>query len=102
LTLVPWIYRALVVLLCTGVVQIVAEPVRQFVTPQFWWKMLLVAAVLAMTMIFSRSVRAKPLAWDSPASRPRAAREFAVASVAMWATIVVLGRLIGYTWSFYV
>jgi hypothetical protein len=30
------------------------------------------------------------------------AKTFAVVSVAMWATIVVLGRLIGYTWSFHV
>jgi hypothetical protein len=102
LTLLPWMYRALVVLLCTGLVQIIAEPVRQFVTPQFWWKMLLIAAILAMTMIFKKSVRANPLAWDSPSSRPGVAKTFAVVSVAMWATIVVLGRLIGYTWSFHV
>lgn len=101
LTLVPWMYRALIVLLCTGILQTVAEPVRQFITPEFWWKMLLIVGVLTMTIILSRSVRGNPAAWDSRASRPGAAKAFAVISLALWATIIVLGRLIGYTWSFY-
>src|ERR1700730_14791383 len=40
-TLVPWMYRALAVLLLTGFVQTVAAPVRQVVGPVFWWKMLM-------------------------------------------------------------
>jgi hypothetical protein len=100
-TLVPWMYRALVVLLLTGALQTIAEPVRQLVTPEFVWKMVLIIGILAMTIIFSRSVRANPAAWDSPATRPRAAGSFAVVSLVLWTTIVVLGRLIGYTWAFY-
>ena len=100
-TLVPWMYRALFVLLVTGVVQTIAEPVRQLVTPEFIWKLVLVVGVLAMTIVFERSVRRNPAAWDSPASRPAAAKAYAVTSLLMWTTIVVLGRLIGYTWAFY-
>ena len=100
-TLVPWMYRALFVLLVTGTLQTIAEPVRQLVTPEFIWKLVLIVGVLAMTIIFARSVRRNPAAWDSAATRPRAARSFAVISLVMWTTIVVLGRLIGYTWAFY-
>ena len=34
--LTPFIWGGLVVLLCTGIVQTIAEPVRQFVAPVFW------------------------------------------------------------------
>ena len=64
-TLVPWMYRALTVLLLTGMVQIIAEPVRQFVAPVFWWKMLMILCVLPLTVCFARAVRRNAPRWDS-------------------------------------
>src|ERR1700730_1241481 len=74
-TLVPWMYRALVGLLLTGIIQTVAEPVRQFVTPVFWWKMLMIIWVLVLTVCFARAVRRNALKWDT-AARPAGAKWF--------------------------
>jgi hypothetical protein len=99
-TLVPWMYRALVVLLLTGLVQTVAEPVRQFVTPVFWWKMLMIICVLMLTIRFARTVRRDSAKWDTVA-RPASAKWFALISLGLWISIIFCGRFIGYTWELY-
>lgn len=101
-TLVPWMYRGLFGLLFTGTVQTVAEPLRQFVTPAFWWKMFMILCVVALTVWFARSVRANAAKWDAAALRPASARVFALVSLGLWVGIIFCGRFIGYTWLFHV
>jgi hypothetical protein len=100
-TLLPWMWRALLLLLLTGVVQTITEPVRQFITPIFWLKMLLVAVLSLLTLWFSRTLRAHVAVWDSAQTRPAAAKLFAVVSITGWATVIVFGRFIGYVWAQY-
>lgn len=100
-TLLPWMWRALLVLFLTGVLQTVVEPVRQFITPIFWLKMLLVATLALLTLWFSRTLHANAAVWDSADSRPAAAKLFAVVSIVGWATAITFGRFIGYVWSNY-
>jgi hypothetical protein len=100
-SLVPWMWRALAVLLLTGTVQIIAEPVRQFVTPAFWAKMLMIIIAVAMTAVFARRVRADAARWDAAGTRPASARVFAVASSMLWIAIIVCGRFIAYTSALY-
>lgn len=99
--LVPWMWYALVLLLLTGTVQAIAEPARQFVTPVFWIKMLLIVVVALMTRLFSRTVRRNAAAWDSASTRPAGAKWFAAASILIWIAIITCGRMIGYTYSYY-
>jgi hypothetical protein len=96
--LVPWMYRALVVLLLTGAIQTIAEPMRQFVTPAFWWKMFMIVCVVALTAWFARTVRVNAALWDLSATRPLAARVFGLVSVGLWIGIIYCGRFIGYTY----
>jgi len=100
-TLVPWMWGALGVLLLTGTIQTIAEPVRQFVTPVFWAKMIMIVVVMTITAVFTGKVRANAAAWDAAASLPPGARQFAIVSAFLWVVIIVCGRFIGYTWSFY-
>ena len=100
-TLLPWMWRALLVLLVTGMLQAFIEPVRQFITPIFWFKMLLVASLAVLTLWFSRTLRANVSAWDAPATRPAAAKLFAVVSIIGWSTVIVFGRFIAYVWADY-
>jgi hypothetical protein len=100
-TLVPWMWGALGVLLLTGALQTIIEPVRQFVTPMFWFKMILIVVVVAMTAVFTGKVRANASRWDAAGLRPAGARGFAIASTLLWIAIIVCGRFVGYTWSFY-
>ena len=100
-SLVPWMWGGLCVLLLTGMVQTIAEPVRQFVTPAFWAKMTMILIVVTMTGVFARRVRANAARWDAAGTRPASARAFAIGSSILWILIIVCGRFIGYTWSFY-
>lgn len=101
-TLVPWMWRALAVLLFTGIIQTIAEPVRQFATPMFWIKLALIVIVSTMTAIYATTVRHNAPLWDAEATRPAGAKIFALVSMVFWLVIVVCGRFIGYTWAFYV
>ncbi len=100
-TLVPWIYGSLLVLLATGVVQTVAEPVREFVAPAFWAKMAMVLMAVLLTACFARAVKRHHERWDSASSRPRSAVLIAVVSLVLWIAIIFCGRIIAYTWEFY-
>jgi hypothetical protein len=94
-------WGALVVLLFTGTVQTIAEPVRQFVTPAFWAKMCMIIIVATMTALFARKVRANAARWDAAGTRPAAARVFAIGSSLLWIAIIVCGRFIAYTSALY-
>jgi hypothetical protein len=96
-TLTPWIYRALVVLLLTGAVQTIAEPMRQFGTMTFWVKMLMLAVVLVLTVALARAAGRDPSRWDSAATRPTSAKVLALVCLALWVGIICCGRFIGYT-----
>jgi hypothetical protein len=100
-TLIPWMWRGLAVLLITGLIQTITEPVRQFVTPMFWAKMTMIIVVAAMTVLYAKAVRSHAPQWDSASSRPMRAKAFAILSTLLWLAIIVCGRFIGYTWSFY-
>jgi hypothetical protein len=100
-TLVPWMWGGLAVLICTGLIQTIAEPVRQFVTPAFWAKMTMIVIVATMTFLYARTVRRNAPRWDDASTRPMAARTFAVVSTLLWVAIITCGRFIGYTWSLY-
>jgi hypothetical protein len=100
-TLIPWMWRALAVLLFTGLIQTVTEPVRQFVTPMFWAKMMMIIVVATMTAVYAKAVRRNAPLWDAAASRPAPAKAFAILSTLLWLAIIFCGRFIGYTWSFY-
>jgi hypothetical protein len=99
-TLVPWMWWALLGCLLTGSLQTFIEPVRQFVTPYFWAKMLLIACMAGLTAWMARAVRTHSAAWDVP-TRPLIARLFAVVSSVAWITVVTFGRVIGYVWAQY-
>jgi hypothetical protein len=100
-TLIPWMWGGLAVLLFTGLIQTITEPVRQFVTPMFWAKMTMIIVVATMTALYAQAVRRHAPEWDTASSRPVRARVFAILSTLLWLAIIVCGRFIGYTWSFY-
>jgi hypothetical protein len=100
-TLLPWMWGGLAVLLVTGLLQTLIEPVRQFVTPAFWAKMSMIIVVATMTALYARAVRRNAPRWDAPSSRPMHGKIFAVVSTLLWLAIICCGRFIAYTWSMY-
>lgn len=93
---VPWTWRLLLVALCTGIVQTVAEPTRQLMNPSFRWKMFLLITVLTLTAISVRQIRKGAKGWDHlPTSI--APKLVGVVSICCWVSIILFGRWIAYT-----
>ncbi|MBB3859372.1 hypothetical protein GGQ88_000612 [Novosphingobium hassiacum] len=88
----PWIWRALVVLLLTGTLLVVAEPARTLGNTIFWTKMALVLVAFVLTLVFRRpllrapgghaAIPAKPIAW---------------LMLLIWVVVIFCGRFIAYT-----
>ena len=87
----PWIWSGLGVMAVTGVLLVVGEPVREFITLSFWLKMGLLAIGVISTVLFGRAQRTAPSSGFSVA-----AKTGAVALVVLWLAIIFLGRAIAY------
>lgn len=92
----PWLTGALLLLLASGALLIVAEPVRELVTLSFWLKMLCVAILAVVSIAFQRSVRRDGAKWEHTISARRSVRLAALLTFVLWGCIIVLGRLIAY------
>ncbi len=92
----PWLTGALWLLLGTGLLMVVAEPVRELVTFSFWAKMTLVAIGALIAWGFQRSVRSHEAAWGDALVEQPSVKAMAVLTCLVWITIVFLGRLIAY------
>jgi len=92
----PWLTGALCLLLVSGGLLVVAEPVRELVTLSFWVKMVFVATLTALAVSFQRSVRKQEQLWEQTlVSRP-GIRLAAMLVFVVLGCIILLGRLIAY------
>jgi hypothetical protein len=92
----PWLAWAFGVLLLTGAVMVVGEPVRELLALSFWLKMALVAIGVTIAMVFHRSVRRDAARWEAVLINRRSTKAVTFATLLVWVSVVVLGRLIAY------
>jgi len=92
----PWLTGALCLLLATGGLLVLAEPVRELVTFSFWLKMACVAMLTALAVAFQVSVGRHEQRWEQTLVRHRAVRLVAVLVFIVLGGIILLGRLIAY------
>ena len=83
----PWIWWAVLLMACTGIILIAGEPPRSLRNTAFQLKMLLLATALTQTFLFQRSVRRNSV---------RHNRRTAAVSLALWGGVAIFGRLIAY------
>ena len=88
----PWLTGALWLMLATGILMVVGEPVRELITFSFWLKMFLVAVSTAIALVFQRAVRRH----EETVEKRGGVKLLAVVTFLVWACIIVLGRLIAY------
>jgi len=91
----PWLWGGLTVMLLTGALRGIAEPVRQVTTLSFWLKMALIVVGVVVAAAFQRSVRAKT-ASGAAVAPSGATKAFAGVTIVLWLAIIFLGRAIGY------
>jgi hypothetical protein len=92
----PWLTGSLWLLLATGILMVIGEPVRELVTFSFWMKMTLVATGAAVAMVFRRTLRRHERLWEETLVHRGAIKGLAVGTFLIWMAIIVLGRLIAY------
>jgi hypothetical protein len=92
----PWLTGALYLLLASGGLLILAEPIRELITFSFWLKMTCVAAMVVIFAVFQASVRKHGAEWEQTLSKRRSIRVAAMLTFVLWGGIIILGRLIAY------
>ncbi|HEY6926342.1 MAG TPA: hypothetical protein VI653_22855 [Steroidobacteraceae bacterium] len=92
----PWLTGALCLLLASGGLLVVAEPVRELVTFSFWVKMGFVAILAVLALTFQRSVRKQKERWEQRLVGRPGVRLGAIVVFVVLGCIILLGRLIAY------
>ena len=92
----PWLTGALYVMLATGILMVIGEPVRELVTFSFWLKMSLVAVSTMITILFRISLRKHEQRWEETLVKRRSIQGLVVLTFLIWVCIIILGRLIAY------
>jgi hypothetical protein len=89
----PWMIRALVVMILSGVSLFLAEPIKCYYSPAFWVKMwsLAIATIYTFTLR-TRVVRAEPVR-----NTARLQMLAGALSIALWFTVAAGGRWIGFS-----
>lgn len=92
----PWMWAALVTLLLTGLVMVLAEPGRTLANIIFWTKMALVLLAFTLTMLFRKPLldpvfRLEHACWRA------FVKPAAWASLTIWIAVIFCGRWIAYS-----
>lgn len=92
----PVIWWSLPVLLVSGAIMIVGEPVRSLESPIFQLKVLLIIAVFALTLVYQVTLRRNAAYWTEAPGGRAASVMLAVVALVLWICIVFAGRWIAY------
>ena len=92
----PWLWAALGVLLVTGILMVVGEPVRELMSLSFWLKMSLIIVGIVVATLFQFSLRRNSRQWEDAAINRWTTKSLAVLTFLIWCSIIILGRLIAY------
>jgi hypothetical protein len=92
----PWLTGGLCLMLITGILMVIGEPVRELVTFSFWLKMFLVAVSTLIAASFQISLRGRERQWEETLVHRKSIKGLAILSLVLWAFIILLGRLIAY------
>ena len=93
---IPWTWRALLVLLASGILLIITEPTRELMNDAFRLKMVLVVLLVGLTFVFQNANTREAGYWSASPARRRLGGVLAVGSLLLCVSIVVAGRLIAY------
>jgi hypothetical protein len=96
--LIPWVAVGAIFMMSSGILLFWAKPVYSWGHIFFRIKIAALFLALLNAAAFHLGIEKRLVDWDLAPRPPRAARAAGVISIALWAVIVVAGRLIGYSW----
>ncbi len=97
--ILPWTFAGFFIMAVTGLLLFYAIPVRTFHSVWFRLKIALFIVAAINIWFFHRHVQRNREQWDRAKVPPRRARVAAAISLAVWAGVVVAGRMIAYDWA---
>jgi hypothetical protein len=92
----PWMWYALPVNLVSGLVFVIARPMRYFVNPVFGSKFVFMLPAIVLAFVFQMALRRNQSFWDQSGSRRALAKLVALLSLLCWIGVVFAGRFIAY------
>jgi hypothetical protein len=92
----PWIWAGMIGLICTGIFQIIAEPLRAMFSWVFQVKLLLALLAVAGTWLFQKRMQNILSAAGQPVSYSFVLRLNVTITLLLWTAVAVLGRLVAY------
>lgn len=90
---IPWLWWSLLVMLISGILLIVGEPIRELINPVFWIKMGLVIAIIVISLAFHGGVLRRLAGGASVTPGIRMAALFIII---LWCVTMLCGRWIAY------
>ena len=96
--LFPWQMFMMVLSSVSGAVLMYGNPLRYYGKVFFWVKMLLMLFAGVNAIVFHRTTYRNVAQWDSTTEAPFAVRMAGVVSIALWAGVIVFGRITAYNW----
>jgi hypothetical protein len=96
--LLPWTVVGFVLMVITGSLLFSAIPLRSYQNIFFRTKMILLVLAGLNVWFFHSGIYKRVAEWDFHAIPPKKARIAGGISLALWACIVISGRMIAYNW----
>lgn len=93
----PWLVAAFVVTIITGFLLFYSKPLTYYDNFYFWIKNLLLILAGLNALWFHQTTEKSVTQWGQGAVTPPAAKFAGVASLVMWALIIITGRMIAYS-----
>ena len=97
--LLPFTWTAFVLTVITGSLMFISQATEYFANPVFWFKMSVIVLAGINMMIFEFVTVRDVEKWNLDATPPPRARLAGGISIACWALVIVLGRVISFTLS---
>ena len=92
----PWIWSSIGVLVLSGIILVIAEPVRNLTNPVFWTKRTLLVIGALGTLGLQSGIRHRMAAWEVSPAGHATLRGGAFALILLWLLVIACGRWIAY------
>lgn len=93
---VPWMWWGVVALICSGILMIIGEPVRELINPIFWIKMVLVVVLILVSIAFQKHVAARAAGHGPEWRATGGTKVSAFLILVLWCLVMAGGRWIAY------
>ena len=93
----PWMTLGLAVNVITGLAMVFSQPMRYYPNFYFWIKNIFMLLAAVNAVYFHLTINNTVEEWEHDPMTPFAARMAGYASLALWAGIIVTGRMIAYS-----